>query len=141
MRVRKEIKIGEVGFVVLELTLRQIIDYFQSLTNAAEVDDAEEETNDTMSFFKTEIHTLLNLALEGDHKVDDFLDFRPSELKEIYDSFKEVNEVFFDTAAQLGIAEVLDSMKSLIQSEFSDLLVSSSKAAITRSLTTGTPTS
>lgn len=140
MRVRKEIKIGEAEYVVLELTLRQIIDYFQSLTTAAEK-DAEEETNDTLSFFKTEIHTLLNLALEGDHKVDDFLDFRPSELKEIYDSFKEVNEVFFDTAAQLGIAEVMDSMKSLIQSEFSDLLVSSSKAAITRSLTTGTPTS
>jgi len=138
MRVRKTIKIDKDEYVIRELSLRQIIDYFQELTNA---DKEEEETTDTLGFFQKEIQALLDLALEGDYKVEDLIDLAPSELKLLYDEFKEVNKVFFDTAAQIGVTEVMEEIRLTIQSEFSGLLVNSSKAAITRSLTTDSPTS
>ena len=61
MRVRKTIKIDKDEYVIRELSLRQIIDYFQELTNA---DKEEEETTDTLGFFQKEIQALLDLALE-----------------------------------------------------------------------------
>lgn len=141
MKVSNKVKIGEDEFVVLELTLRQIINFFQELTTTAEKEAGEEDTKDAMNFFQREIQTLLNLALEGDYKAEDFMDYRPSELKKLYEAFKEANKVFFDTAAQMGILEILDSVKDLLQSEFSDLLVSSSKAAIKKSSSTDSLTS
>ncbi len=139
MRERRKVTIGDKEYEVLELTLREIIVYFQELTGKAE--DEEEQATDTLDFFKSEIQTLLNLALEGDHKVDDFLEFTPSRLKKLYTTFKEANEVFFDTAEKMGLHKTLEGIINLIRSEFSDLLVSSSSTAIKKSLTTGTPTS
>lgn len=140
MRLRKTIKIDKDEYVICELTLRQIMDYFQELTTVKDKGE-EEETTDTLNFFEKEIQALLDLALEGSYKVDDFMDYSPSELKELYDGFKEVNKVFFDTAAQIGVTEVLDQIRTTIQSEFSGLLVNSSKAAIARSSNTDSPTS
>lgn len=139
MRERKRITIEDKEYVVRELTLREIINYFQELIGSAE--ESETKATDTLTYFKGEIQTLLNLALEGNYKVEDFLDFTPSVLKKLYDTFKEANQVFFDTAATMGLQRTLQAIKDSIQLEFSDLLVSSSKAAIQKSLTTGTPTS
>lgn len=141
MRVRKTIKIDKDEYVIRELTLREIIKYFQDLVNTAEKDKDKVDTPDTLNFMKDEIQVLLNLALEGNYKVEDLMDLAPSELKLLYDEFKEVNKVFFDTAAQMGMAQAMGSVLHLIQSEFSALLVNSSKAAITRSSSTGSPTS
>lgn len=146
MRVRDTIKIGETEFVVLELTIRQIIDYFQELMTRAESEDkneevVESEAKDTFNFFKGEIQVLIDLALEGDYKVEDFLDFRPSDLEDLYNKFKDVNKSFFDIAAKLGLQVLLQDLTKMIQKEFSVMLVSSSSAAIKKSLTTVTPTS
>ena len=142
MRVSKEIEIAEKKYVVRELTLREIINYFQALTNEAEKGkEKDETTTDTLAYFKGEIQTLLTLALEGDHKVEDFLDYTPSAIESLYEGFKDVNKVFFDTAAKVGIDNILTEVSSMIRTEFSNLLVSSSNAAIKKSLTMDSPTS
>jgi len=140
MRVRKEIEIAEKEYVVRELTLREIIDYFQELTNESNKGE-EESTTDTLAYFKGEIQTLLTLALEGDHKVEDFLEFTPSAIQSLYEGFKDVNKVFFDTAAKVGIDNILTEVSSMIRTEFSNLLVNSSNAAIKKSLIMDSPTS
>lgn len=45
----------------------------------------------------------------------------PSELKKIYEAFKEVNAVFFDTAAAAGLPQILTSMRNQIVGNFSNL--------------------
>jgi len=145
MRLSDKVTIDKVEYEVLELTLRQIIDYFQNMSTRAEESSEEDKksgvTTNSIDFFKSEIQTLLSIALEGDHKVEDFLDMAPSDMKKIYETFKKVNSVFFDIAAQMGITQAMEGFKSMILSEFSKLLVSSSSAAIKKSLTTASPTS
>lgn len=140
MIVNKRVTINEREYVLRELTIREIIDLFENTsTGANEVSDTE--TADASTFMKGQIQRLLSLALEGNYKLEDFYDMRPSDVKEIYDAFKEANKVFFDIAAEMGMNKVLQEMKSLMQREFSAVLVSSSKAAIQKSSTTVTPTS
>lgn len=145
MRLRKTIKIDETEFVVRELTIREIIDYFQNLTNKAESETIDEEqtgeATDTFKFFKDEIQVLLNLALESTHTVEDLIKMAPSELKKLYTTFEEVNEVFFGIAAQMGLQALLKDLKNQIRTEFLEVLVNSSSAAIKKSLITVTPTS
>ena len=139
MRVRKVVKIDDREFVLRELTIAEIIDVFENTSVKIE-DIGKDKASDTTDFLKDEIQRIVNLSLEGEHEVKDFYKMAPSELKLIYDGFKEANEVFFHIAAKMGLEGMLEGIKTSIQKDFSEVLALSSKAAMQRSLTTGTPT-
>lgn len=81
-------------------------------------------------------------------KFEDLLNFTPSELKQIWDAFREVNKTFFETARQVGLTGLLEEMmekfkgsiQNLMQEELSKLLAGSSRPVIQESSTTDTPT-
>ncbi len=137
----KEVKVGDTKFVVRELTVQDILDFFESskIANAPSNSDAAEKGVD---LFKDEIQSLVDIGLKGDHKIEDFTSMRPSDIKQIWDAFKEANEVFFEIARQLGMEKILDELKNSITKTFSDLLVYSSALDMASpSLNLGTPTS
>ena len=43
---------------------------------------------------------------------EELQDLAPSELKELYEAFKEVNETFFDLLGSLGVMDILGNLKS-----------------------------
>lgn len=147
MRVRKEVKIDEKEFVVRELTIREIIDFFQSaMDNArkAEAKEGEEKSasdTEAIDWLKEEMESLMKLALEGNHSIDELYSMAPSELKKLYNAFEEANQVFFDIAARTGVVRILEALKDSIMSDFSGVLANSLKQGMGRkSLTMGTPT-
>ena len=86
MRIRKPIKIDEYEFVVRELTVKEIINLFQEVTNNAanlEVDSEGEDTSG-IGFFKGELKRFISLALEGEHDVDVFYEMAPSDIDKLY---------------------------------------------------------
>ena len=113
MRKREPIKIDKREITVKELTVREIL----------EIAELKNVTSDNLSIdvFKKEFSNYLPRAVEG-VKVEDLLDMAPSELKEIYDKFKEVNGVFFDVARSVGLGELMDNIKTAIQKDFLKLL-------------------
>lgn len=54
----------------------------------------------------------------------------PSELKLIWDTFKEVNAVFFGVVQDLGLIQILDQIISEIKSDLSSIFIDLSKEAI-----------
>ena len=133
MRVRETAKIDKTEYVVLELTIAEIIDFFENVTTVDPKDLGDATEDAGKEFLLKELQVLLDLALEGNHKVEDFVGRAPSELKVIYDAFKKANKVFFDIAAQMGMEGILEGVKDSIQKDFSKVLASSSKAAIRKS--------
>jgi hypothetical protein len=63
-------------------------------------------------------------------KIDDLKEMAPSEIKELFEVFKEVNAVFFDLALEMGLAGVIEEIKKMIQMEFSGTLAGLSKMAM-----------
>lgn len=140
MRIRKTVKIDDHEYVVRELTVREIINLFQEASDGAvktggKADDAGVE------FFKSEFGRFLQLALEGQHELDEFINMPPSDIDKLYTTFKEVNEVFFRIARSAGMDKILDELKTSILRDFSSLLVGSSKPDTLRRLVMDTPTS
>lgn len=141
MRVRKTVKIDDREFVLRELTVAEIIDLFENTTSNAKSVGDNDKVADTTDFLKEEIQRMLSLSLEGEQKVEDFYKMAPSELKILYDAFKEANKVFFHIAVEMGLEKMLDEVKTSIQRDFSKLLANSLKAATRKSLPMDTPTS
>lgn len=94
-RNNKELEIAGKKVTVFELTVRQIKKLWSNMTGVSE------ETQDSP------IYT--NEKLLNEHwdecvhgiKLSETDDLTPSQLKEIYDAFSEVNAVFFDLALRL----------------------------------------
>jgi hypothetical protein len=126
MRLKKTVEIDDQKYVVRELTIRQIIDLFNDLK---EPDESSPNTQlGDLGFLKNEADKLLNLAFEGEkYSFDDFIEFAPSEVKELYDAFKEVNSVFFHIAREVGLEQLLTELKTVIKRDFSELLAGLSK--------------
>lgn len=124
-------------FTVRELTIREIINYFDRATQA--LTPEEEKEVGGLDVFKGYLDDLVELAIEEEIDIDIFLDFKPSELKELYDTFKEVNKVFFEIARQLGASKMVDLLKEEFQQIYSVQLASSLKRDTQKPLTTDTP--
>lgn len=145
-RRKEEVKIDGRSFVVQELTVGEIIDYYESAQNAtkkpelANNPNTETDLNTTsINFFEKELQNFINLALEGEHNWKDFINFAPSDLEKLWDKFKEVNSTFFGIARSMGIDQALLELINQFRSEFLGVLVASSSRAIRESLTTDTP--
>lgn len=120
MRKSKVIKIDSQEITVRELTVRDFIQLIESIGADASRTNLGEQ-----------IATLLPKAT--DLNLDKAKDMAPSELKEIYDAFREVNEVFFETAQQLGLGDLVMTVKEAIMKDILELFADLSKQAIAKS--------
>jgi len=125
--------------VIQELTVRQIVD----LVDNDNLFAMTKGDKGLVGNLKEAIDSHF-LELCTNIKTKDFLDMAPSDVKEIWDAFKEVNSVFFDMARQAGLMEVVNKIKddvvATIKEDFSKLPVGLLKQATSESLTTDTPT-
>lgn len=106
MRKHKITKIDDKEITVRELRVRDLIE----LLDGTGVDPKSANILEALRTF---------LPKCSDLTVDDLIGMAPSEIKQVYDAFKEVNEVFFETARGLGLGNVITDLKNLIRKEFS----------------------
>lgn len=126
MRKHKTLKIDDKEITVKELRVKDVIDIFGDTNRDTGLFDKAKEFLPRFTD---------NLTL------DDLIAMAPSEIKTVYDDFKEVNAVFFDVAREMGLNNVLQELKASIQREFSGTLAASLRQAIPAPLTTDTPSS
>lgn len=70
------------------------------------------------------------MAKSCDFTVADLKPLAPSEIREIWDAFKEVNEDFLGMLKALGLMEVIREVREATLSSFSRMLVTLSRAAM-----------
>lgn len=116
---------------VHELTVKQIISI--ATDGTAEVDRS---TSGLLQFMEQNLPKCTTLTVEQAQGM------APSELKKVYEAFKEVNAVFFELAREVGLLNLLTELKAALVVDFSNLLVGSLKRATAPlSLTTDTASS
>jgi len=113
MRKRETIKIDDKEITIKELTVKQIIEIGEKVANPGEAKAGLSDFDMIKDAFKEH----LALGVEG-IAFDDLVELAPSELKTIYEKFKEVNGVFFEVAEQVGILDLLQRIKLELQNGF-----------------------
>ena len=108
MRKTKKIKVDNREITVKELTVKELLSFFE---------EGESLSLETLG-------RLLEVATEG-LDIDSLKEMAPSEIKQVWDAFREVNSVFFDTAKALGMGEAVSEVKKSLVSDFSKLLANS----------------
>ena len=126
MRKHKTLKIDDREITVKELRVRDIMEAFSGSDNAAD--------------FMGKLETLLPRFTDGITPAD-LQEMAPSEIKSIYDAFKEVNAVFFALAQEMGLAGAFAEIKEAIKREFSGALAGSLSRVMPGQLTTAIPIS
>ena len=113
---------------VKELTVGEILDLIQ----------AEDGADNSIAAFGRKAEAFLQVSCGL--ALQDLKAFAPSQIKVLYDKFREVNSAFFDLARTLRAQEMLDGvmeeLKRSLASDFSRLLSASSKPATGTSGTT-----
>ena len=107
-RLTKELKIREKKITVFEMTVRDIKKLWNGLTGNIETTDVPMFSNEKLmrEHWDQCIH---GITLE---ETDDLA---PSELKQIYDAFSEVNAIFFDLSLKLeGENPFLKSLRAAV---------------------------
>jgi len=115
-----EIEGYEKSFTVYELTVKQIMDLMQQ-----DIQDT------TLTGLTAQFESFLPLA--SDIKLPQLYDMTPSDIKIIWERFKEVNDTFFVVSQQAGLGDLLGALKKAIVEDFGKLLVSSSKQDMSES--------
>lgn len=100
-------------FTVNELTVAQVMELFDNEDLLA--DTSIEGLKRTLAQLLPEFS---NITLE------DMKRMAPSELRELWEGFKEVNSDFFEVSRALGLTTMLETIKQGVMSDFSKLLVS-----------------
>ena len=122
----------DLSVTVYELTVEQII----SMMNDEAVSGEDRSTNSLMGMLTRNVSKCTSLTIEQAKKM------APSELKRIYEAFKEVNTVFFEVAREAGLLGLLDELKRALVEDFSKQLVGSLKQVMAKvSLAMDTPSS
>lgn len=104
----------EKSFTVNELTVKQIIELLRQDFGDTSLDGLKKQ-------FETFLPVASNVTLS------DLYEMSPSDIKVIWDKFKEINNTFFDLSQQAGLGDLLGKMKEAITADFGKLLVSSLK--------------
>lgn len=115
---------------IKELTVGQILSIFDSF---AKPNQEAQGLEDALA----EAKELFPMSIEG-IEWDELKELAPSEIKQIYEKFREVNNVFFDVACTLGINTALEEIIRALKNDFINMFVSSSKEDIGMSSTMGT---
>lgn len=119
MRKEEKIVLDDKEVIIKELKVSQIIKITKTFP---------EFEGKTMEEVFDIIKDIVPLCVEGINS-EQLLDCTPSELKSLYDTFKEVNEVFFGMLDKAGITEAVVKMKDLALEGFSNSFVESSPMA------------
>lgn len=128
MRKRKTIKIDEREITVLELRVKDAIEIYEEIESKKGLED-----------IRKQVEQFLPRTINIDIEV--LTTFAPSELKELYEAFREVNAVFFEAVQALGLDSLLNEIKKSILKDFMNLYAASSKPDIPKSLNTDIPSS
>ena len=124
----------EVEVIVKELTVKQVRRLLGSALSTAkkekenqEEDGAktEEASNNAESvigtsildIFGDEFREMYNISIKG-LDYEDVEDLTPSQMKELYNVFYEVNSVFFETAQSLGIIDAIKGVLGSIKEDY-----------------------
>ena len=131
MRLQKDINIEGIKkvFVVKELTVAEIIDQYNKSEFLNSSDDKKGKTTTDGDNLPGEIGEMLRdlkqiVDVGCNFKMEDLKPLAPSEIKQIYNGFKEVNTDFFDFLQALGVTEALMEIKDVALNNFSKVLVS-----------------
>lgn len=120
-----------ISVTVHELTVGQILDMLN--------EDASDSKKVSGDIFKILEHNLIKCTSLS---VEQAKEMAPSELKKVYNAFKEVNETFFEVAREAGLLGLLNELKKAIVEDFSKRLVGSLKLVTEASSSdTDTPSS
>ena len=138
-RIRKTVKIDNAEYQFKELTVEEIIElttgsqFFSDKLKGAEDKQTDEKNEgekkpdleESLFDFLVPLSGDLKRIVEKscDFKVEDLKKHTPSEIKQLYEAFEEVNKSFFDTIKVLGITEALTTIKEVILDNFSRMLV------------------
>ncbi|KKM00924.1 hypothetical protein LCGC14_1799580 [marine sediment metagenome] len=129
VRLRQVLHIGDKEITVLELTVGDIIDLGYLVTgqmapDADEADgagagnkDAAGEDLFSIGGIQKLLEQHLELGVQG-AKLEDLRRMAPSELKVLYEAFKEVNTVFFEVAQQVGLKDLLRTLQETVRKDF-----------------------
>jgi hypothetical protein len=118
MRKTETIELGDdpkVEVKIRELTVEQILGIFDKWQNAAKIEGDEIDEAGT---FIEEIEKVFEMSVSG-IGFKELNRYAPSELREMWDTFKGVNSVFFEAINSMGITE---SLSGLIKATKDDLL-------------------
>lgn len=131
-RKRKVVEIDEKKYTVKELTIAEIIDltensiFFSDTLKEKETDEQrepmtrKEQVKELMSMF-TDVGKVMEISC--DFTVGDLKKLTPSQVREIYDKWREVNSDFFEIVKVLGVTEALKILREVALENFSNLLV------------------
>lgn len=125
MKQRKVITIDDREYTVSELSVKQIIEVIESNNLTALFsglsDVTKENPTSVTQLYLMGIQKEVQAVMEKccDFTFADLIELAPSEIKEIYLAFKEVNADFFFTLEATGIKAMLQGIKEQALSSFS----------------------
>jgi hypothetical protein len=128
MRKRKTITIDKKEITVLELRVKDAIEIYEEIESGKGLEDLREQVEKF-------------LPRATDINVEALKEFAPSELKELYEAFKEVNAVFFEAVGSLGLGSLLSEIKKAILKDFANLCADLLKPGISEPSSTDIPSS
>ena len=128
MRKHKTLKIDDNEITVKELRVDQILEIWESVGAGNDLDT-----------FKGYIEK--HMGKVTDVTLDDLRKMAPSEIKQIFEAFKEVNQDFFDLAQTLGLGKILEKLKNAILTDLSALFAGLLEQAMSELGNTDTPSS
>lgn len=126
MRKRKTVKIDDLEITVMELRVKDAIEIYEEIESEKGLED-----------IRKQVEQFLPRAINID--VEALKEFAPSELKELYEAFREVNAVFFEAARSLGLGSLLSEIKKAMLKDFVNLHADSLKPGTPKSSNTDTP--
>ena len=125
MKQRKVITIDDREYTVSELSVKQIIEVIESNNLTALFSGLSDVTKENptsvtqlyLMGIQKEVQAVMGKCC--DFTFADLIELAPSEIKEIYSAFKEVNADFFFTLEATGIKAMLQGIKEQALSSFS----------------------
>jgi len=120
-----------------EISLDQLLALFGYKSFAEIIENKEIDKKKDESFLTYFLRINELLQMSTGMQFDDFKGLAPSQLKEVYTIFKEVNEVFFQTALLIMQGDITKVIKSLIIQEFVKLFAHFQQQATPNVLNTG----
>lgn len=116
----KTLQIDNKEITITELRVREILEIFDEFPEHTDIDVLKDQGEKLLS-------KITGLTLE------DLKQMYPSDIKQIYDAFSEVNSFFFETAKSLGldklIPEITQSLAKDLSGLCSDLLKPDTKTS------------
>jgi formylmethanofuran dehydrogenase subunit B len=126
MRKIKSFKIDDKELTVKELRVRDILQILNGTDGDVDI--------------ISQLESLMPKIVDG-LSFEELIDFAPSEIRQIVEVMKEVNDDFLALSRRLGLDNVLKEFVEAITKDFSKLLADSLEKVILMSSTTDTPPS